>query len=260
MPRSDGKYKVVVDAAKGLYREVHPLIRNMKDGSVLALVPGGVFEMGDGKDKNCPKHIVYLDSYYIGVYCVTNAQYAAFVKATGHRAPELADYGTPVWANGQCPEEKLHQPVVCVNWDDATAYAEWAGCELATEAQWEKASRGPRNLIHPWDNDWDAGKCRNNTNRDSEQTCAVWEYAMGTSGYGTYNQSGNVWEWCRDLYGEYVTAGVQKNPVGIAKGPSCDRGGSWRIDVASRFRGADRSRCHPPFFCDDLGFRLVRTV
>jgi formylglycine-generating enzyme required for sulfatase activity len=261
---------VVVDAAKGLYREVHPLIRNMKDGSVLALVPGGVFEMGDGQGTDCAKHRVHMDGYYIGVYCVTNGQYAAFVKATGHRAPDKADYGSAVWTGGRCPEEKLHHPVVCVSWDDAMAYAKWSGCELATEAQWEKAARGQNNFIYPWGEAWDARKCRNDKNKGSGQTCAVWEYPVGASGYGTYNQSGNVWEWCRDWYGEkyYSEQGAGRNPAGPASGlrrfsrsaRRVGRGGSWLCVGASRCRGTDRRRCDPAYRCGDRGFRLVRTA
>ena len=58
---------------------------NRKDGSILVKVPAGEFEMGDGKEGNCPKHRVYLDEYYIGVYCITNRQYKRFVDETGHR-------------------------------------------------------------------------------------------------------------------------------------------------------------------------------
>lgn len=266
MPLVDGKYCVVVDKESLACRAVSPLIRNVKDGSVLSLVPGGEFEMGDdGKDKDCPKHSVHLKDYYIGVYCVTNAQYAVFVKATGHRAPDKAkaDYGTPVWANGRCPDGKLHHPVVCVGWDDATAYAEWAGCLLATEAQWEKAARGPKNFIYPWGDDWDATKCRNDTIKGSGETCAVWEYPAGASGYGSCNQSGNVWEWCRDWYGGkyYSEQAAGNNPVGPSTGSyRVFRGGCWRIDDASCFRGAIRRRFVPAYRSNNCGFRLVRAV
>jgi formylglycine-generating enzyme required for sulfatase activity len=235
-----------------LYREVHPLIRNVKDGSVLALVPGGEFEMGDGQGSNCAKHRVHMDGYYIGVYCVTNAQYARFVREGKGREPD----------NSKWKEAALSgHPVVNVSWDDATAYASWVGCDLATEAQWEKAARGLKGLLYPWGNDWDAGKCLNDKNKGSGQTCAVWEYAEGASGYGTYNQSGNVWEWCRDWYGDYVTAGVQKNPVGPATGSHrVLRGGCWGGVDASGFRGAIRRWYVPAHCLDLLGFRLVRAV
>lgn len=160
-----------------------------------------------------------------------------------------------------CPEAKLDHPVVCVDWDDASAYATWAGCELPTEAQWEKAARGPSGTIYPWGNDWDQAKCRNNKNKGSEETAPVWAYPEGMSGYGTYQQSGNVWEWCRDWHGDYKTTGVQSNPTGPQR---CSRrvfrGGSWYYDVASFFRGAYRDGDDPDDRRGLLGFRLVRTA
>ena len=241
-----------------------PLIRNVKDGSVLVLVPGGEFEMGDGLNSSCPKHRVWVDAYYIGVYCVTNRQYARFV-----REGKVLEPGNTKWKQ---PELEDH-PVTNVSWDDATAYAEWAGCQLPTEAQWERAARGPAGLIYPWGDEWDEKKCRNVGNNGTGQTCAVWEYPAGASVYGTLNQSGNVFEWCRDWYGDYKTDGVQQNPEGP---PSSSyrvvRGGCWRSAVycwrihgcssvvGSEFRGAFCGGYGPAYRGDDLGFRLVRTV
>jgi formylglycine-generating enzyme required for sulfatase activity len=256
----DGNY-CVVDQESYACRAVSPLIRNARDSTVLVLVPGGEFGMGDGQGTECPAHRVYLDAYYIGVCCVTNRQYARFVKATGHRAPDKADYGDAVWANGRCPEDRMDHPVVCVSWDDAAAYAKWAGCELPTEAQWERAARGPKGFIYPWGNDWDKKRCRNDKNKGGGQTCAAWEYAAGVSGYGTLNQSGNVWEWCRDLKGDYKTDGVQRNPEGPSTGSTrVYRGGSWNDAGASNGRGAYRDWFAPAYRRDDRGFRLVRTA
>ena len=228
-----------------------PLVRNAKDGSVLALVPGGEFEMGDGKDTDCPKYRVQVDAFYIGVYCVTNAQYARFVKET--RRLESGKW--------ELESVKEDHPVVNVSWDDAEAYAKWAGCLLPTEAQWEKAARGPKGLIYPWGDEWEAGKCRNSGNNGSGETCAVWEYPVGTSGYGTCQQSGNVREWCRDWYMKYETGGVQQNPEGPATGSyRVYRGSSWFFVGASYFRGAFRDWRAPAYRYGDMGFRLVRTV
>jgi sulfatase modifying factor 1 len=231
-----------------------PLARNIQDGSVFALVPGGEFEMGDGKDTNCPKHRVQVDAFYIGVCCVTNAQYARFVREGKGREPD-----NRTWKDAA----KSGHPVVNVSWDDAMAYAKWSGCSLPTEAQWEKATRGPKNLLYPWGNDWDASKCRNSGNKGSGQTCPVWEYPAGASGYGTLNQSGNVWEWCKDWYGEkyYSESGAGKNPAGSETGSNrVNRGGGWGNGVASRFRGACRVNFVPANRSVYQGFRLVRSL
>ena len=233
---------------------------NAKDGTILVRIPAGKFEMGDGEDSDCPKHVVELSEYWIAVHCVTNRQYGRFVKETKHRPPEEADFGDPVWKSGRCPEEKLDHPVVCVSWDDCAAYAEWAGLRLPTEAQWEKAARGPGGLIYPWGEEWDASKCRNDKNKGIGKTAEVWGYAEGASGYGTVQQSGNVWEWCADWYeGDYYGKSPKKDPTGPQRGSfRVYRGGGWGSVDASIFRGAYRFRNGPGYRVDDLGFRLAR--
>jgi formylglycine-generating enzyme required for sulfatase activity len=233
---------ILRELGKGRYRIEHPLAVNAQDGSVMVYVPEGEFAMGDGKDTDCPKHRVTLSAYWIGVYAVTNAQYLRFVEATGHRVPDQADGGRAIWSGRSFPPEKADHPVVCVSWDDATAYAKWAGCALPTEAQWEKAARGSKGLIYPWGNDWDAGRCRNDNNKGNETTCPVSGYPGGVSGYGTCNQSGNVWEWCADWYDrDYYGKSVARDPRGPEGGSlRVRRGGSWGDDGPEGFRGAYR--------------------
>ena len=238
---------------------------NAKDGTVLVYVPAGTFEMGDGKDKDCPKHPVELSAYWIGVACVTNAQYLKFVQETGHRPPDQSDYyrDTPVWKGKHYPPEKARHPVVCVSWDDAQAYARWAGCQLPSEAQWEKAVRGPKGLIYPWGPEWSPDKCRHDKNRGNETTAPTYGYPQGASGYGTYNQSGNVWEWCEDWYAEtYYQNSPPRDPTGPASGSSrVSRGGSWGIDAPGRFRAANRPTGFGPGLRIVIqGFRLVRSA
>ena len=236
---------------------------NQKDGSVMVYVPAGEFEMGNGQEGNCPKHKVHLSAYWISVYCVTNAQYLKFVQATGHRPPDKSDYSSdkPVWNGRSFPKEKADHPVVCVDWNDAQAYAQWAGCGLPSEAQWEKAARGPAGLIYPWGNDWDQAKFRNAKNKGGEQTCPVYGYPQGASGYGTYNQSGNVLEWCADWWDEdYYKKSPQRDPAGPDGGSGrVDRGGSWGCGNPADFRGARRHWIDPGYRRSVyLGFRLVR--
>jgi formylglycine-generating enzyme required for sulfatase activity len=236
---------------------------NAKDGLIMVHVPEGEFEMGDGKDEDCSKHRVHLSAYWIGVYCVTNAQYLRFVEATGHRPPARADYGDPVWTGRRFPRKKADHPVVYVSWYDALAYAKWAGCELPTEAQWEKAARGPQGLIYPWGNDWDANKCRQSENHGNEMTSAVSGYPQGVSEYGTYGQSGNVWEWCADWYDSgYYAQSPARDPRRGPKGSSdlSRRGGCWWLNGPASVRGARRSGCDPGNGHADLGFRLVRPL
>jgi sulfatase modifying factor 1 len=229
-----------------------PLAVNAKDGAIMVYVPEGEFEMGDGKGSDCPKHRVFLSAYWIGVYAVTNGQYLKFMKERGHRAPNNSAHREP---------GKAAHPVTDVAWDDAVAYARWAGCQLPTEAQWEKAARGPRGLIYPWGDAWDASRCRHDKNRGNETTCAVQGYPKGVSGYGTYQQSGNVWEWCADWYDDgYYGKSPERDPRGPEGGSyRVHRGGSWGYGAPDIFRGALRNWFGPGYRSDNLGFRLVRT-
>ena len=79
--------------------------------------------------------------------------------------------------------EYADHPVVCVSWDDAPVYANWAGLSLPTEARWEKAARRPQGLIHPWGNELDENKCRNESNKASGSSTPTYGYSTGASGY-----------------------------------------------------------------------------
>ncbi len=237
-----------------------PLMENEKDGSLLALVPAGEFEMGDGVHFDCPRHRVYLDEYYIGVYAVTNRQYRKFVDETGHRAPDRAEWGSPKWKGDGCPPELSEHPVVCVDWEDAQAYCRWAGLSLPTEAQWEKTARGAEGFAYPWGDLWDSARCRHAGNRSEEGTCPVHEHADGVSGYGAYNMAGNVLEWCSDWYDpDYYKSSPSKNPTGPVKGSSrVLRGGGW-INASWACRAAYRVNIPPSRRVGYYGFRAVLT-
>jgi formylglycine-generating enzyme required for sulfatase activity len=138
-------------------------------------------------ENETPRHTVHLDAFWIEVHPVTVAQYAKFLDETGNRKPEYWD------------DERLNapdQPVVGVSWRDASAYCEWAGVRLPTEAEWEKAARG--GLVKkrfPW-GDEDADKTRANYGRNVGKPTPVGQYPA--NGYGLYDMAGNVWEWCLD--------------------------------------------------------------
>ena len=202
---------------------------NVKDGSILTEIPAGPFQMGDFEDSDCPWHTVHLDGYLIGVFAVTNRQYQRFVEETGHRAPNGAEWGIPIWRYGRFPEELALHPVVCVGWEDSTAYCRWAGLTLPTEAQWEKAARGSAGYKYPWGNEWNLTHCMNYMNKGGEQTAPFYGCPSGMSDYGLFNCSGNVLEWCRDWYeAGYYAISPLKNPEGPFQGTyRIARGGSW---------------------------------
>jgi sulfatase modifying factor 1 len=211
-------------------------------------------------DDEQPQHPVYVSEFYIGRYPVTNAQYAAFVKATKHRAPEHWEGG------GRIPSGKENHPVVYVSWDDAVAFCQWLSQEtgrtfrLPTEAEWEKAARGTDGRIYPWGNGWDETKL-NSGEAGPGDTTPVGQYSPdGDSPYAA-DMSGNVWEWCADWYDkeEYQrrAKSTVKNPRGPKRGESrVVRGGAFD-DYRGFGRCAYRFRRHPGSFSRRSGFRVV---
>jgi formylglycine-generating enzyme required for sulfatase activity/energy-coupling factor transporter ATP-binding protein EcfA2 len=244
--------------------------RNPKDGMQYVLVEKGSFKMGarDDEDKEMviaqetPAQEVYLDSYYIAIHPVTNKQYRIFLEANRYQAPRGRDQWN-TWIADRYPPGMDHHPVVFVTWSDAKAYCKWAGCALPTEAQWEKAARGPECRLFPWaDSNHDF---QNLMNFDSNvgRTTEVGFYPEGASPYGCLDMAGNVWEWCEDWFGssEYWNRlPGAANPTGPRQGTRrVDRGGGWQMD-ARRCRTAYRGGWLPDNPDRDLGFRTVFSV
>jgi serine/threonine-protein kinase len=253
-------------------------------------VPAGEFTMGsdEGGSDERPVHTVYLDAFYIDKTEVTNAQFAAFVSATGYEtdAEQIGcgwildgDYWGCIqevdWQHPFGPDTDLagkdEHPVVQVSWNDAKAYCKWAGARLPTEAEWEKGARGTDGLMYPWGNTFDGTKLNfadKNTNLDWSDsnwddgyadTAPVGSYPDGASPYGALDMAGNVWEWVADWYDSgYYAASPESNPRGPASGDyRVIRGGSWSDDVAL-VRAACRYGDPPDDSASYVGFRCAR--
>jgi formylglycine-generating enzyme required for sulfatase activity len=275
-------------ADSGTNDNLSPVIYG-NDGMQMMLIPAGEFVMGSNKGESFekPEHIVYLDAFYMDIYEVTNAQYQEFVRATGRKEPVGLSYniynlsesptqGFRPWQDANFNGYK--QPVVCVSYDDAQAYAKWAGKRLPTEAEWEKAARNKRaNQDFSWGNTWSPpnrianfrDEAFKRLTRSTESiisnyddgyayTSPAGEYAPNA--YGLFDIDGNVAEICSDWVGnDYYSISPKRNPTGPSSG-------QYRIFRGSGFLSVDRDMIRifsrfsfepntPMFF---IGFRCVK--
>jgi len=222
-------------------------------------VPAGEFIMGsnDGDKDEKPQHEVHLEEYWMGKYPVTNAQYKAFVDASGHRAPGH-------WKKGEIPKGKENHPVIYVNWQDAIAFCSWASqasretIHLPSEAEWEKAARGTDGRKYPWgDQKPDKGLC--NYGKLFSGTEPVNAHSpVGDSPYGCAAMAGNVWEWTSSIYKGYPYRSDDGREDPQAKGSRVLRGGSWGY-VDSGVRTSNRVGGVPGNWFDSFGFRCSRS-
>jgi formylglycine-generating enzyme required for sulfatase activity len=198
-------------------------------GIELVEIPAGRFLYGDEKKQ------VELETFRIAKMPVTNAQYKAFVEATGHRKPEH-------WKGGRIPSQKENHPVVRVDWNDAQAFCYWAGVQLPSEQQWEKAARGTDGRRYPWGESAPT-KAICNFNNTVKDTTLIGAYPKGASPYGLLDMAGNVWEWCIDWFD------IQQEHRVV-------RGGAFNI-VADNVRCACRSKSSRESRFSSIGFRVA---
>jgi sulfatase modifying factor 1 len=279
------------------------------DGMIL--LDGGNFLMGSAdaraypEDGEGPVRPVNVSPFWISPTAVSNANFAAFVAATGYRTqaerfgwsfvfggllpddfpPTRGVQSAPWWrrvegANWRHPagpqsdvDDRGDHPVVHVSWHDAHAYCAWAGLRLPTEAEWEYAARGGlTGYAFPWGNDlepdgehrmnvWQGTFPQHNTRADGWYgTCPVRGFAP--NGFGLYNITGNVWEWCNDWFDPHVHR--RDVPVDL-RGPDSDtrrsaRGGSYLCheSYCRRYRVSARQGLTPNSSMGNTGFRCAR--
>jgi formylglycine-generating enzyme required for sulfatase activity len=223
----------------------------------MVLVPAGEFPMGSeqGDDDEQPVHRVFLDSFYLDTFEVTNGQFAKFVVAIQSEPPwGFADQETPV----------LHaeRPVRWVNWLEATGYCLWAGKRLPTEAEWEKAARGPEGRLYPWGSDPPTPlHAVFGLKEGTETVSPIGNRNKGTSPYGVHDLAGNLYEWVADWYDDTFYAPLPAlNPRGPMEGTvKVQRGGSY-INGPYRLRSAFRTKGDPTEHDPHVGFRCAHDV
>ena len=252
------------------------------DGAEMVFVPAGEFIMGSEElgDDERPVRQVYLDEYWIDRYEVTNERFAHFVAETGYQTETEARGWGWVWQESEWEkvegadwrhprgtdssiEGKIDHPVVLVSWKDADAYCAWAGKRLPSEAEWEKAARGPgadsgQGWRYPWGSTFDTNKANTKEAERGDTTPGGSFSPHGDSPYGACDMTGNVWEWVADWYGsDYYSQAPSANPTGPTTGTyKILRGGAWPFDEVYA-RTAFRYNVKPDYTYDFAGFRCV---
>ena len=282
-----------------------PKVVRADDGVEMVLVPAGEFWMGStdaeitrsveacpkqtGRDEawckarlegERPRRRVELDGFYIDRHEITNALFARFATASGHRTNAERENVGWVWRqedggtrwqpfrtpgatwqhpNGPGATAPDDHPVVQVTWNDAVAYCRWAGKRLPTEAEWEKAARGPDGRRYPWGDRWSGDKL--NAAMSVKATTPVGAYASGSSPYGVHDIAGNVNEWVQDWYAaDYYANAPAKNPTGPSHGDRRSMRSSAWITAVSLAHAASRLNDRPTARANTLGFRCAKSV
>ncbi len=224
----------------------------------MALIPGGYFTLGSnhGLDDEIPVVKVWVDSFYIDKYEVTNKEYKVFCDSTKAAYPTNPPWDTAYFS------KKPEYPVIYVSWEDAANYAKWCGKRLPTEAEWEKAAKAECDSNY-FCGDSITGNYANysglNGNDKWKNTSPGGSFPPNK--YGVYDMVGNVWEWCNDFYQkEYYFSIAGPNPAGPKNGAlKVIRGGSW--DSSPEFlRSSQRGKNNFKSKNSNIGFRCVYPV
>lgn len=212
----------------------------------MILLEGGSFLMGNASvPDESPQFESSVEPFYVDIHPVTVAQYREFLEATGHPQPKF-------W--GQRDFGGDDQPVVGVSWDDAMAYAQWAGKQLPTEAQWEFVARGKENRRFPWGN-YEPDSNRANFGDHLNMPSIVGMHEDGATPDGVQDMAGNVFEWTSDWFLPYDPA---KRDVAAQSGPPkrTVRGGAWNSPLPE-LRCSARKGLFPESRLPTVGFRCV---
>ncbi len=209
------------------------------DEKEMVFIPGGTLIMGSNQEdiNHQPEHQVTVTDFYLDRWPVTNAEYKKFIDDSAHDIPnydvswcDTTEYNWDLKTRTY-PLEKENHPVVLVSWEDAMAYAAWAGKRLPTEAEWERAARGLNGQRYPWGNDFVIGHC-NCKEVNLHQTSPVGYFSPnGDTAEGVVDMVGNVWEWVNTLFRPFPYNPDDGRESRQATGFRVLRGASWRNDA-----------------------------
>ncbi|MEE9257985.1 MAG: SUMF1/EgtB/PvdO family nonheme iron enzyme [Nitrospinaceae bacterium] len=243
----------------------------------MVLVPAGHFIFGtDKKDETgealslgipkpwhadeTPRQQIFLKSFYLDRFEVTNRRYKIFIDDVGGVFP-------PEWKNNSYPEGLDDHPIIQVNWFDAVNFCNWAGKKLPTEKQWEKAARGTEGNEYPWENSFQPGKANLPDKPGSRiQPASVGSFPEGATSLGIHDLAGNVWEWVADDYAPYKGSDYKSeyfdNGLKVLRGMSSRDighfpGAAYQAALEQFARSGYRQFGDPDQGAPDVGFRCA---
>jgi formylglycine-generating enzyme required for sulfatase activity len=218
-----------------------------------------------GLESERPQHRITLTrGYWIDRFEVTNESFAAFVADGGYDKRAYWSADGLAWLDRQtspgtadiCLGDLPKDPVRCVTWYEAEAYARWRGGRLPTEAEWEYAARGPQSLRYPWGSEWDPTRCNV---VDSAGPVPVGSYPKGASWVGAHDMAGNAMEWVQDWMGDgYYGISPANDPTGPASGTQkIEKGGWWGSNLFVARSAYRHFEDGPDYQDGHIGFRIV---
>ncbi|MCP4697710.1 MAG: SUMF1/EgtB/PvdO family nonheme iron enzyme [Gammaproteobacteria bacterium] len=261
----------------------HDTLANGSPGPEMVMIPGSAFRMGDiqggGSANELPVHEAMVNSFAMGRYEITNAEYVTFLNTVNQRGsaeePWFQDENSFSHISGSTGNFAVEtgyedHPMNIVSWYGAVAYAEWLSVQtghsyrLPAAAEWEYAARARTETKYWWGDDIGENRanCYGTTpcTEPWDKTSPVGSFAANF--YGLYDTAGNVWEWVQDWYSaDYYASSPVCNPQSPDSGTErVLRGGSsaWNNSYPANLRAAYRYKKMPSYFFGDIGFRVAR--
>ncbi len=254
-----------LEAADALGQVGDPRLDQHSDERNWVTIPACTFRMGaqsssknepnfdpQAQEPESPVHAVTLRPFRIARFPVTVQQFGQFMRNSGYSSTKFWSHGG--YGSVERPEDWERQeqypnrPVTGVSWHEASAYCAWARCRLPTEAEWERAARGPKGSRYPWGEQPPLSPAL--ANYDGDRPTPVGLYPDGNSTEGLCDMLGNVWEWCEDWYAPY------QQRASASKDFKVMRGGSW-FNIPQFVRVSFRNDFEPSYRVNCIGFRCA---
>ncbi|MFQ5451096.1 MAG: SUMF1/EgtB/PvdO family nonheme iron enzyme [Nitrospinaceae bacterium] len=243
----------------------------------MVLIPAGQFLFGTNKKDEAaealslgipkpwyaderPQQKVFLKNFYIDRYEVTNRRYKIYLDDVEAIPP-------PSWEKNNYPPGQDDYPVAWVTWFDAANFCQWAGKQLPSEKQWERAARGKNGAEYPWGNTFDPAHANLSPKAGSKNLIVpVGSFPQGASPEGVQDLIGNVWEWVADDYATYKGSTYQSEffnqGLKVIRGSSARNighfpGPSYTTALEKFSRSGYRQFADPDEPAPDVGFRCV---